>query len=65
VFDSDPYEEYVETLNKLKANMTCIESAEVKHWEEQQDNEAVESTGTKAVGEAVDSMKAHVDLAAG
>jgi anthranilate synthase component I len=28
VFDSDEYDEYVETLNKLKANMTCIDSAE-------------------------------------
>ncbi|GAB7342285.1 hypothetical protein MBLNU457_g0520t1 [Dothideomycetes sp. NU457] len=65
VFDSDPYEEYVETLNKLKANMTCIESAEVKHWEEQQEDEEVESTGTKAATEAAEGMKTHVDLAAG
>jgi anthranilate synthase component I len=28
VFDSDEYDEYVETLNKLKANITCIDSAE-------------------------------------
>jgi len=29
VHDSDSYEEYVETLNKLKANITCIDSAEL------------------------------------
>jgi anthranilate synthase component 1 len=28
VFDSDPYEEYVETLNKLGANIQCIKGAE-------------------------------------
>ena len=28
VFDSDPYEEWVETMNKLGANMQCISSAE-------------------------------------
>lgn len=28
VYDSDPYEEWMETINKSKANMTCISSAE-------------------------------------
>jgi anthranilate synthase component 1 len=28
VYDSDPYEEYIETLNKLKANITTIQKAE-------------------------------------
>lgn len=28
MFDSDPYEEWMETMNKSKANMTCIKSAE-------------------------------------
>lgn len=31
VFDSDPYDEYVETLNKLGANIKCILSAEEKY----------------------------------
>lgn len=31
VFDSDPYEEYVETLNKLGANIQCIRGAEEKY----------------------------------
>jgi anthranilate/para-aminobenzoate synthase component I len=28
VFDSDPYEEWMETINKLRANIHTIESAE-------------------------------------
>ncbi|KAK2739723.1 anthranilate synthase component 1 [Onygenales sp. PD_40] len=31
VFDSDPYDEYVETLNKLGANIQCIKSAEERY----------------------------------
>ena len=31
VFDSDPYEEWVETMNKLGANMQCIEGAEERY----------------------------------
>ena len=31
VFDSDPHEEYVETLNKLGANIQCIRTAEEKY----------------------------------
>ena len=31
VFDSDPYEEYIETLNKLGANIQCIRGAEDKY----------------------------------
>jgi len=35
VFDSDPHDEYVETLNKLQANMQCISTAEEKYGGEQ------------------------------
>ncbi|KAK5065442.1 anthranilate synthase component 1, partial [Cryomyces antarcticus] len=35
VFDSDPYDEWVETMNKLGANMQCIATAEQKHLQEQ------------------------------
>ena len=28
VFDSDPYDEWLETMNKLEANMSCIKGAE-------------------------------------
>lgn len=40
VFDSDPYEEYVETLNKLGANIQCVKGAEEKylHMEKEQHN---------------------------
>lgn len=31
VYDSDPYDEWVETMNKLGANMTCITEAEQRH----------------------------------
>lgn len=31
VHDSDPYDEWVETMNKLGANMHCITSAEEKY----------------------------------
>ncbi len=31
VFDSDPYEEWMETMNKLGANMQCITSAEERY----------------------------------
>ena len=51
VFDSDPYDEWMETMNKLGANMQCITSAEQKHLDEQ--------------GQAGDSKiaaKAHVEL---
>lgn len=36
VFDSDEGEEYEETINKLAANMRCIEQAERLHYDEQQ-----------------------------
>jgi hypothetical protein len=31
VYDSDPYEEYIETVNKLKSNVTTIQKAEELH----------------------------------
>ncbi|KAJ5898832.1 Anthranilate synthase component 1 [Penicillium taxi] len=31
VFDSDPYDEYIETINKLGANIQCIRGAEAKY----------------------------------
>lgn len=44
VFDSDPYDEWVETLNKLGANMQCISSAEERYVLLQED----EATATQA-----------------
>ncbi|PVI05857.1 anthranilate synthase-like protein component I [Periconia macrospinosa] len=37
VFDSDPYDEWMETINKLGANTQCIVAAEKKHLEEQRE----------------------------
>lgn len=66
VFDSDPEEEYIETLNKLKANVTCIDSAERKHWAEQQDD-GLDHDEDDDVDEPPRTLKqdAHVDLSAG
>lgn len=36
VYDSDPYDEYVETMNKMKANNTCIREAEEIWYKKQQ-----------------------------
>ncbi|RPB23030.1 putative anthranilate synthase component I [Terfezia boudieri ATCC MYA-4762] len=32
VYDSDPYDEWMETMNKLRANMTCLIEAEQRHF---------------------------------
>ena len=34
VFDSDPFDEWVETMNKLGANMACIQGAEERYGDE-------------------------------
>ncbi|GKT87130.1 anthranilate synthase component 1 [Colletotrichum tofieldiae] len=36
VFDSDEYDEWMETMNKLGANMQCITTAEELYYEQQQ-----------------------------
>ncbi|KAI5287520.1 hypothetical protein KEM54_005931 [Ascosphaera aggregata] len=43
VFDSDPYEEYVETLNKLGANIQCVTKAEERYLELQRQEAGEES----------------------
>ncbi|TKA71433.1 hypothetical protein B0A49_04418 [Cryomyces minteri] len=51
VFDSDPYDEWVETMNKLGANMQCIATAEQKHLQEQGEEAAAEAEeGAAAAG---------------
>ncbi|KAH8811764.1 anthranilate synthase-like protein component I [Xylogone sp. PMI_703] len=64
VFDSDPYEEWVETINKLSANMQCITSAEKLYARSQSDdnsrNAIQEGLVTRSLKE-----KPHIDLAAG
>jgi anthranilate synthase component 1 len=61
VFDSDPYDEYVETINKLKANMQCISSAEELHINLQNDSL---NGSPEEKGSSVATKKAHVDVAA-
>jgi len=64
VFDSDPYEEWMETMNKLGANMKCIESAEARYSEEDGDTK-VEKAIKK--GSKVDDRRTdgYIDFAAG
>ncbi|KAF2655960.1 anthranilate synthase component 1 [Lophiostoma macrostomum CBS 122681] len=63
VFDSDPYDEWVETINKLGANMQCITTAEEKHLAEQEDGETAASNGLSPP--STSGPRAHIDLAAG
>ncbi len=35
VFDSDPYDEYIETMNKLMASMTSLQNAGERYLKEQ------------------------------
>ncbi|KAI9844575.1 MAG: anthranilate synthase component 1 [Sclerophora amabilis] len=75
VFDSDPYEEWQETMNKLGANMQCISSAEERYFQMQNDELpstiAPTDVSTEMVGEpglsetARGDTKPHIDLAAG
>lgn len=65
VFDSDPYEEYIETMNKLAANIRCIESAEKKYDKEADDNYSNGVDGITDELSTEGSEKAHIDLAAG
>ncbi|TAQ84765.1 hypothetical protein B7494_g6923 [Chlorociboria aeruginascens] len=65
VFDSDPYEEYVETLNKLKANIQTISSAEDLYTNMQRKEKLKGAAKGKVIVPEVGSGKAHIDLAAG
>lgn len=67
VFDSDPYDEWMETMNKLGANIHTITSAEKLYTRLQSNEKSNEST--KSVEQedrpSIPSGKTHVDLAAG
>ncbi|KAI9820612.1 MAG: hypothetical protein M1827_004981 [Pycnora praestabilis] len=78
VFDSDPYDEWVETMNKLGANMQCIASAEERYAHLQQDDgsaaqvqDTLDEDGVGRDRELANGDEhggmgdAHVDLAAG
>ena len=58
VFDSDEGDEYEETINKLAANMRCIEQAEKLHYEEQQGGMGNEDVVEEHVGVANGAPKA-------
>lgn len=55
VFDSDPYDEWVETMNKLGANMQCIVSAEERYLHAQQQAEGLGSGSGS--GSGIDARK--------
>jgi len=66
VFDSVEYDEYIETINKLGANVKTIETAEKLHYELQQQGEAPSVSNGDAMTELANRTgKAHIDLAAG
>ncbi|KAI9675095.1 MAG: hypothetical protein M1817_001503 [Caeruleum heppii] len=67
VFDSDPAEEYFETMNKLGANITCIKQAEERYLGLQGDDVPGSTGGAKPNGQVGDAhvKRAHVDLTAG
>ena len=52
VFDSDPFEEWVETMNKLGANMQCIQGAEERYAEDGEGERPGEKVEWKGNGEA-------------
>jgi anthranilate synthase component 1 len=47
VFDSDPYDEWMETMNKLAANIHCIVSAEERFGGPEEDNSKDLAVGQK------------------
>ena len=63
VFDSDPGEEWEETLNKLRANMRTIERAEKMEAEELERRKG-QANGDVAPDSGGTKEKAHVDFAA-
>jgi hypothetical protein len=64
VFDSDPYDEYVETINKLGANMTTLKTAEEKYSRMQSKEKANGSSSRDGLTPKL-VKGAHIDLAAG
>ncbi|EGP87721.1 unnamed protein product [Zymoseptoria tritici ST99CH_3D1] len=64
VFDSDEGDEYEETINKLAANMRCIEQAERLHWEEQQGEATAEAeVNQEAAAVGGKAAEGRVDIA--
>ena len=65
VHDSDPYEEYIETINKLKSNITTIVSAEKLYTRLQSNENGVTKRVDQEGLPSKASGKVHINLAAG
>ena len=65
VFDSDPYEEWQETMNKLASNIQCISGAEEMYLngERERGNGVMEMSPQKA--DEADPAMAHVEVGSG
>ncbi|KAL9068054.1 MAG: hypothetical protein Q9157_006618 [Trypethelium eluteriae] len=57
VFDSDPYDEWMETINKLGASMQCIASAEEKHLQDPRQGADPEHQDGNGSREAVEGQE--------
>jgi anthranilate synthase component I len=67
VFDSDPYDEYMESMNKLRANITTIGTAEKLYTRLQnsgRSNKSINGVGQEALPSRP-VKGAHIDLSAG
>jgi hypothetical protein len=68
VFDSDPYDEYIETMNKLRASITTLEKAEKSYTQKQSmgtSNGAQPGIDSQAPAPQSSEKRAHIDFAAG
>lgn len=65
VFDSDPYDEYMETMNKLASNIRTIDSAEKQYARLQKFNGAAKGVEQEGLAVSRPKEKVHIDLAAG
>ncbi|KAF2403245.1 anthranilate synthetase [Trichodelitschia bisporula] len=64
VFDSVEYDEYMETMNKLRANISCINRAEAAHLQDQ--THVQPQAGDDPAAAVAEKVKGvHIDLAAG
>ncbi|RPA79006.1 anthranilate synthase component [Ascobolus immersus RN42] len=64
VFDSDPYDEWMETMNKLGANMHCLVDAEARYTRLQQ-AEGDKGTDLKGTPGATEEEKGKVSVGGG
>lgn len=61
VYDSDPYDEWMETMNKLGANMQCIIGAEARYIAIEESNAGQDKAGDlKATAASPSTGEVHV-----